>query len=84
MVTENELLYNKKLNAYKNYSKKDVLWESKAATMEEDVQMLKTWYRSIRTRFTRLMHKKSGDRASEMTERDRWICANFGWLKPTS
>ena len=41
-LQENELLYNKKINAYKNYRKKDVLWESKAATMEKDVQMLKT------------------------------------------
>ncbi|OWF54880.1 hypothetical protein KP79_PYT00277 [Mizuhopecten yessoensis] len=29
---ENELLYNKKNNAYKDFRKKDAMWESKAAS----------------------------------------------------
>lgn len=53
----NNLIYNKKLNAYKDFRKKDALWESKAADMDKDVDILKTWYRSICTRFTRLMHR---------------------------
>ncbi|XP_062588499.1 uncharacterized protein LOC134250165 [Saccostrea cucullata] len=77
----NEILYNKKLNAYKDFKKKDSLWESKAASLGKDVKTLKTWYRSIRTRYTRLLHRKSGDGASELTERDRWILQNFAWLK---
>lgn len=76
----NDLIYNKKLNAYKDFRKKDALWESKAADMDKDVDILKTWYRSIRTRFTRLMHRKSGDGSGELTERDRWILQNFAWL----
>uniref|UniRef100_K1RRW5 Heat shock 70 kDa protein 12B n=1 Tax=Magallana gigas TaxID=29159 RepID=K1RRW5_MAGGI len=76
----NDLIYNKKLNAYKDFRKKDALCESKAADMEKDVDILKTWYRSIRTRFTRLMHRKSGDGSGELTERDRWILQNFAWL----
>ena len=80
-LQENELLYNKKLTAYKDYKKKETLWESKAASMEKDVQILKTWYRSIRTRFGRLLHRKSGDGATEITERDHWILKNFDWLK---
>ena len=78
----NELIYNKKINAYKDFRKKDALWEGKAANMDKDVAILKTWYRSIYTRYTRLVHKKSGDGASEFTERDRWIIQNFAWLKP--
>ena len=78
----NELIYNKKLNAYKDFRKKDILWELKAAELDKDTAVLKTWYRSIRTRYTRLEHTKSGDGASELTERDRWILQNFAWLKP--
>lgn len=80
-LEENELLYNKKLNVYKDFKKKDALWDAKAASMGKDVQILKTWYRSIRTRFTRLVHRKSGDGASELTERDQWILTNFAWLR---
>ena len=80
-LEENEVIYNKKLTAYKDFRKKDALWDSQAARMNKDVAILKTWYRSIRTRYTRLVHKKSGDGASDLTERDRWILHNFAWLK---
>lgn len=38
----NDLIYNKKLNAYKDFRKKDNLWEAKAADMDKDVDILKT------------------------------------------
>ncbi|KAL5018048.1 hypothetical protein ScPMuIL_003770 [Solemya velum] len=77
----NDFICNKKLNAYKDVGKKDTLWESNAASMDKDVDILKTWYRSIRTRYTRLVHGQSGDGASELTERDRWILQNFARLR---
>lgn len=77
----NDHIYIKKLNVYKEFKKKDALWESKAVVMDKDVDILKTWYRSIRTRFTRLMHRKSGDGSGELTERGRWILKNFAWLR---
>ncbi|WAR19146.1 hypothetical protein MAR_000984 [Mya arenaria] len=80
-VEENELLFNKRLNAYKDFKTKDALWESKAATMEKDADILKSWYRSIRTRFTHLVHRKSWDGAADLTGRDRWILTNFTWLR---
>ncbi|KAL5018596.1 hypothetical protein ScPMuIL_004318 [Solemya velum] len=80
-IEMNVLIYNKKLNTYKDARKKDALWEFKAASMDKDVDILKTWYRSIRTRYTRLVHRKSGDGASELTERDRWTLQNVAWLR---
>ena len=70
------------LSITKSFRKKDILWELKAAELDKDTAVLKTWYRSIRTRYTRLEHTKSGDGTSELTERDRWILQNFAWLKP--
>lgn len=36
----NDHIYNKKLNAYKDFKKKDALWESKAVVMDKDVDIL--------------------------------------------
>ncbi|KAL5019006.1 hypothetical protein ScPMuIL_004728 [Solemya velum] len=52
--------------------------------MDKDVDILKTWYRSIRTHYTSLVHRKSGDGTSKLTERDHWILLeawNFAWLR---
>ena len=69
-LQENELLYNKNLNAYKDYKKKEAMWESKAASMGKVVQILKTWYRSIHTRVGCLLHMKSWGGATEITKSD--------------
>lgn len=45
------------------------------------VIMLSTWYKSIRSRYGRILKKKSGDGAGELTERDLWIKAKFEFLK---
>ena len=55
------------MNDYKDFRRKDGLWQGKAVDTGIDVVVLKTWYRSIRTRYTRLEHRKSGDGASELT-----------------
>ena len=82
-MQDNEItcIYNKKLNIYKDYKKKETLWVEKAESMGRDTQTLKTWYKSIRTRYTKLIHRKSGDGATELTERDNWILQNFTWLR---
>jgi len=80
-LESNELMYNKKLNYYKDFRKKDALWEAKAASLGKDVGMLKTWYKAIRSRFTRLVHTESGDGVRELTEMDRWILQNLAWLR---
>lgn len=80
-IRENECLYNKKLNAYKDTQKKNKLWDEQAKEMNKDMDMLQIWYRSLRTRYGRLLKKTSGDGAAEFTERDQWILAQFAFLR---
>ena len=77
-------LYNKKMSTYKDITKKEKLWQEKAAAMGRPVLLLMTWYSSLRTRFGRLRKNKSGDEAAdaEMSERDVWIVWHFEFLRP--
>ncbi len=77
----NDCLYNKKLNSYKDKPRKDKLWDDKAAEMGKTSETLQIWYRSLRTRYGRLLKKKSGQGATELTERDEWVLAQFAFLK---
>ena len=69
----NPVIYNKKMISYKETAKKERLWLEKATEMGKSVNILKTWYASLRSRFGRLKKKSSGAEDSEMTERDEWI-----------
>lgn len=51
----NDPIYNTKRNAYKDFKKK---LEFKAAGMDTDLDILKTWYRFIRSRCTSLVHRE--------------------------
>ena len=70
-LKENHCLFNKKLNDYKNCEKKTRLWKENAEKIQVEVSMLKTWFKSMRTRYRKLNKSKSGNGASEHTERDR-------------
>lgn len=80
-LQSNEILYNKKLESYKDTKKKGYLWQQQAMLLEKTAEELQTWYTSLRTRFTKLK-KKSGDGAVEPSERDEWVLANFACLAP--
>lgn len=45
------------------------------------VALLMTWYSSMRTRYGKLVKMKSGDGATERTDRDRFIATHFAFLK---
>lgn len=77
----NTIFYNKKLACYKNKERKEFLWAEKAREMDRSVDILQIWYRSIRTRYTRLLKKKSGEEAPEFTERDQWILTKMDFLR---
>ncbi|KAG0729851.1 hypothetical protein GWK47_029491 [Chionoecetes opilio] len=79
-IVENPMLWDKRLNDYRNLSKKAKVWEEQATQMGKDVKHLQGWYTSLRDSHTRMHKKKSSDGAREWTERDQWIKENFGFL----
>ena len=78
------ILYNKKLQAYKDSARKEKLWMGKPSEIGNSVLVLETWYTSLRSRIGRLSKKRSGDEATEvgMTEGDLWIVRRFEFLCP--
>ena len=74
-------MYNKKMKAYKDSHKKEALWRKKAEDLGKDVEVLRVWYRSLRTRLGRLLKTKSGQADPEVTERDRWILGSQEFLR---
>ena len=54
----NEVLYNNKLEAYKDTKKKNFLWQKQAEVMGVNSEELIIWYTSLRTRYTKLRKKK--------------------------
>jgi hypothetical protein len=76
------IFFDKKMISYKDTKKKDMLWTAKAEEMGKHASVLKTWYKSMRSRYGRIKKKKSGDGDSELTERDEWIARHFDFLCP--
>jgi hypothetical protein len=76
------LLWNKKMFDYKDKGKKEAFWITQADKMGKELEMIMTWYRSIRTRFGRLKKQPSGSGQAELTERDQWVLAHFEFLRP--
>lgn len=79
-LEQNPDIYNKKMKAYKDMTRKESLWRGKACKLGKDVAELKTWYTSLRTRYGRLKKKKSSQEDFKMTERDEWVYSHF--LRP--
>ena len=73
---------NKKIKGYKETQKKEYLWREQANLLGKDVDIIKTWYSSIRTRYGWLKKTRSGAPDEELTERDSWILHEFGFLQP--
>jgi hypothetical protein len=59
-LEDNPVLYNKKKAGYKNRGAKELLWREQADRLGKTVEMLKVWYKSLRTRFGRLIKPRSG------------------------
>ena len=83
-LKENPMLYNKRQTDYRDKAKKAALWCDQARRMDLDVKVIKTWYDSIRTRYTKILKDMTayGSGVTELTERQQWICDKFVFLQP--
>ena len=75
------MLYDKGLTAWRYSQKKESLWEEQAKIMELDVELLKTWYESQRSRYGRLGKTKSGMAGKALTEREKWLDQHMSFLQ---
>lgn len=80
-LQDNPVLWNVKMTDYRRTDKKGKIWEDQAQRMDKTSELLRGWFKSLRDNHTRLDKKKSGDGAPELTEREEWIMAKFGFLK---
>lgn len=76
------MLYIRTMSSFKDAAKKKTLWKEKAEELDvESGEMLETWYKSIRTRISKMMKDKSGSGVIHRTDRDKFIQTNFGFLQ---
>jgi hypothetical protein len=80
-IKENEVLYNKGNEGWKDTGKRKALWATKAEQIGITATELSTWFLSLRTKFGKLTKDKSGDGAKRFTDRDKWILTNLAFLK---
>lgn len=85
-LKQNPCIYSKRLTEYKNAPQKEKLWEDKAKAMGLEVAALQTFYKSNRTKLSRLKKSvgKSGDGTDvveDLSATDRWIWENLSFLK---
>jgi len=85
-LKDNPSIYAKRLTDYKDSQKKEKLWEDKAADMGVEVADLKTFYKSNRTKMTRIKRTvgKSGDGAEtveDLSATDNWVWEKFSFIK---
>ncbi|XP_054613227.1 uncharacterized protein LOC129170069 [Dunckerocampus dactyliophorus] len=81
-VREHELLWRKGATDYKYARKKTELWTRKARELdiEEGAEAVRTWWKSVRVLYTKLLSKKSGQAAPNLTDRELFIQRNCAFL----
>ena len=65
---QHEELYDKTNDSFKDKQKKEGLWEQLAATRNLPVKMVKKWFDTQCTRYSKLTQTKSGQEAGKSTE----------------
>lgn len=82
-LRENPILYNKKLREYSTGgTRKQKLWEDKAADLGCSTTQLYRWWESMRTMYGKLTKSQSGQGTPNFTERQEWIIKTFNFIKP--
>ena len=80
-VKENDELFNKKHELFKDRNMKDRLWTEFCQGRNLNVSQTRTWFESQRTRYGKLSQKKSGQAARDLIEREHWLEDKLCFLK---
>ena len=80
-IQQHESLYDKTKKGYRKTDEKKRLWQSKADELKITLQALMVWYKSQRTRYGKLLEKKSGQGTKLLTDREKWILEKWSFLK---
>ncbi|XP_064093789.1 uncharacterized protein LOC135206296 [Macrobrachium nipponense] len=81
-IREHELLWRKGATEYKDTKKKTELWVTKARELDNEggAEALRTWWRSVRDLYAKLLSKKSGQAAAKLTDRELFIHRTCAFL----
>ena len=79
-MREHQCQWNRKRSDYRNVVKKEALWDQKATELGVTKKHLMGWFKGLRDNHRRLMNRKSGDGALELTEREQWVRQKFMFL----
>lgn len=82
-VREHELLWRKGATEYKDTKRKAELWARKARELdiEGGAEALRTWWKSARDLYAKLLSKKSGQAAANLTDRELFIQRTCAFLQ---
>ena len=78
-VKDQEELYGKTIEHFKDKARNEFLWEEFARSRRLSVKVCKTWFDSQRTRYEKLMQSKFGPAPKEMMECQTWIQDKLGF-----
>lgn len=85
-IVNTPMLYDKKLTDYRDKHKRSRTWTDQASHLGVTADELTSWYWTMRTVFGKLCAQaakpKSGDGATELTQRQRWVVRSFNFLVP--
>ena len=78
---DNETIYNKCIMDYKDWSKRETVWDKFCADNNMDKYACQRWFQSQCTRFGKVTNMKSGQVEPQLTERQQWTRDNFAFLR---
>ena len=70
-------LYNRTNDKFKDKARKDCLWEIFARSFNLSVKVCKTWFKSQKPRFGKLIQSMSDQAPKDMAGRQHWTEVNF-------
>ena len=81
VLKDHKELYDKTNQHFNDKARKECLWRRFTNSCQLSVKLCKTWFKSKRTCYGKLMQFKSQQAPKEMTERQNWIQDKFNFLK---